>query len=326
VGEWLEGGAAPPAIANVSGLEAQLTLQREAAKRLRTQREAAGALELDTIEAQPVAKNGKVVDVVLTRKGLARDLIEDFMIAANVSIAKYLEAHGSSGIRRVVREPERWARIVELAARYGTTLPAAPDALSLSKFLIARRAADPLRFPDLSLAVVKLLGPGEYALDRPGKDPGPHFALAAHDYTHATAPNRRYADLVTQRLVKAVFTAQPQPYTDDELSALAAHCTEREDAERKVERTMRKVAAALLLEHRIGQSFDGIVTGNTQSGMFVRLIAPPAEGRLVHAQPGVDVGDRIRVKLVSANPTRGFIDFQFEAVEDHSSTGRGAQR
>lgn len=333
VGQWLEGeegggsgsgakASAPPAIADVAGLEDQLRLQREAARRLKAQRDAAGALELDTIEARPVAKDGRIVDLALTRKNLARDLIEDFMIAANVAIAKFLEAHGSSGIRRVVREPERWARIVELAQRYGTTLPSEPDPVALSKFLAARRVADPLRFPDLSLSVVKLLGPGEYALDRPGKDPGGHFGLAAHDYTHATAPNRRYADLVTQRLVKAVLAGAQQPYSDDELTQIAAHCTEREDAARKVERTVRKIAAALLLGDRIGQSFDGIVTGNNQNGVFVRLLSPPAEGRLVHGDTGVDVGDRVRVRLVHVNPDKGFIDFHVLNVEGHAPDGK----
>lgn len=312
VGRWLDGSDPPPALARVAALDAQLRLQREAARRLKAERQRAGALELETIEATPIVKDGAVVDLALTRKSLARDLIEDFMIAANVSIARFLEDHGSSGIRRVVREPERWGRIAALAREHGGSLPATPDSVALARFLAERRAADPLRFPDLSLAVVKLLGPGAYALDRPGRDPGGHFGLAAHDYSHATAPNRRYADLVTQRLVKAVLAGAPQPYTNGELAAIAAHCTEREDAARKVERAMRKTAAALLLADQIGHEFDAIVTGASPKGTFVRLLRPPAEGRVVRGERGMDVGDRVRVRLVSVRPDPGYIDFAGE--------------
>src|SRR6185437_6024320 len=198
------------------------------------------------------------------------------------------------------------------AARYGTTLPAEPDSLSLAKFLAARHTADPERFPDLSLAIVKLMGSGIYARDLPGKDPGGHFGLATHDYSHATAPNRRYADLVTQRLVKAVLAGAPAPYSNDELTSIAARCTEREDAENKVERTVRKTAAALLLSDRIGESFDGIVTGATSHGTFVRIIHPPAEGMVLRNHEGFDVGDKVRVKLVGADPYKGFIDFEWQ--------------
>jgi exoribonuclease-2 len=288
----------------------QLKLQHEASQRLKAERVRNGALELDTIEATPVAKDGRIVDLKVVHKNLARDLIEDFMIASNVAIAKFLEAKGRSGIRRVVREPERWGRIVELAGRYGATLPAEPDSLALAKFLATRRQADPDLFPDLSLAIVKLLGPGIYALDLPGKDPGGHFGLATHDYSHATAPNRRYADLVTQRLVKAALADQPAPYTNDELANIAAHCTEREDAENKVERTVRKTAAALLLSDDVGESFDAIVTGAGPKGTFVRTIRPPAEGMVVSQHRGFDVGDKVRVKLVSADPEKGYIDFE----------------
>lgn len=232
------------------------------------------------------------------------------MIASNVAIAKFLEARGRSGIRRVVREPERWGRIVELASRYGTTLPAEPDSLALANFLATRRKADPDRFPDLSLAIVKLMGPGIYALDLPGKDPGGHFGLATHDYSHATAPNRRYADLVTQRLVKAALANAPAPYSNDALAAVADRCTEREDAENKVERTVRKTAAAVLLSGDVGQTFDAIVTGANQKGTFVRTIKPPAEGMVVSNHAGFDVGDKVRVKLVSTDPEKGFIDFE----------------
>ncbi len=310
VGAYLDGEAPPEKIASKRVILDQLKLQNEASKRLKAERIRNGALELDTIEATPVAKDGKIVDLKITHKNAARDLIEDFMIASNVAIAKFLEAQGRSGIRRVVREPERWNRIVELASRYGSSLPDTPDSLALAKFLIERRAADPLRFPDLSLSIVKLMGPGIYALDLPGKDPGGHFGLATHDYSHATAPNRRYADLVTQRLVKAALAKTPAPYSDDELRDVAARCTEREDAENKVERRVRKTAAALLLRDRIGQSFDGIVTGASEKGTYVRTFKPPAEGMVVRNKEGFDVGDKVRVKLVNADPTKGFIDFE----------------
>ena len=310
VGEWLAGGNVPDKINGNAVLSNQLKLQRDASQRLKAERLRNGALELETIEATPVAKDGRIVDLKVIHKNQARDLIEDFMIASNVAIAKFLEARGRSGIRRVVREPERWGRIVELAKRYGTTLPTDPDPLALAKFLAERRDADPERFPDLSLSIVKLMGPGIYALDLPGKDPGGHFGLATHDYSHATAPNRRYADLVTQRLVKATLADQPAPYTNEELASVAARCTEREDAENKVERTIRKTAAALLLRDRIGETFDAIVTGANEKGTFVRTIRPPAEGMVVRQQQGFDVGDRVRVKLVGADPNRGFIDFE----------------
>jgi exoribonuclease-2 len=310
VGAFLAGEAPPPKIANNKTILDQLKLQNDASKRLKSERIRNGALELETIEATPVAKDGKIVDLKLTHKNAARDLIEDFMIASNVAIAKFLEAKGRSGIRRVVREPERWGRIVELAKRYGSSLPEQPDSLALAKFLIERRAADAVRFPDLSLSIVKLMGPGIYALDLPGKDPGGHFGLATHDYSHATAPNRRYADLVTQRLVKAALASTPAPYTDDELRDVAARCTEREDAENKVERRVRKTAAALLLRDKVGQSFDGIVTGANDKGTYVRTFRPPAEGMVVRHKEGFDVGDKVRVKLVNADPNRGFIDFE----------------
>lgn len=232
------------------------------------------------------------------------------MIAANVAIAQYLADESRSAIRRVVRVPKRWPRIVALAATFGSTLPPTPDVPALAAFLAARRAADPLRFPDLSLSIVKLLGPGEYVLDKAGKaDDEGHFGLAAHDYSHATAPNRRYADLVTQRLVKAAIAKTPAPYTDDELAAIAKLCTERENAANRVERTARKAAAALLLEHRIGAVFDAIVTGVNRDGTYVRLLSPPAEGRVTKGEAGMDVGERVRVKLLATDAVRGYIDF-----------------
>jgi ribonuclease R len=311
VGTWLEGrGPVPSVVAARPGLEEQLWLQDRAASLLKTLRRQAGALEFDTVEASAVGQNGKVQSITVTRKNRARDLIEDFMIAANVAIAQYLAEQQRSAIRRVVRVPRRWERIVTLAAIYGSTLPATPDPRALADFLAVRRAADPLRFPDLSLSIVKLLGPGEYVLDRPGAaDDEGHFGLAAHDYSHATAPNRRYADLVTQRLVKAAIAGAPAPYTDGELAAIATLCTERENAANRVERVARKAAAALLLEHRIGSVFDAIVTGVNEDGTYVRLLSPPAEGRVVRGEAGMDVGERVRVKLLATDAGRGFIDF-----------------
>ena len=312
VGPWLEGrGPAPEKIARDDALEAQLWLQDRAASLLKRSREQAGALEFDTIEATPVAKDGKVESLAVTRKNRARDLIEDFMIGANVAIAQYLAEQNRSAIRRVVRVPKRWDRIVVIAKQYGVTLPAEPDAKALSDFLGARRAADPLRFPDLSLTIVKLLGPGEYVLDKPGPaDDQGHFGLAAHDYSHATAPNRRYADLVTQRLVKAAIAGAPAPYSDDELAAIATQCTQREDAANRVERVTRKAAAAILLANRIGSVFDAIVTGVNKDGTYVRLLSPPAEGRVMRGEQGMDVGERVRVRLTHTDPRRGFIDFE----------------
>jgi exoribonuclease-2 len=300
----------PEKVRATPGLEEQVWLQDRAASLLKQVRERAGALEFETIEARAVGKDGKVEAITVTRKNRARDVIEDFMVAANVAIAQYLGDAGRSAIRRVVRVPKRWPRIVAIAATSGTVLPEQPDAPALAAFLATRRAADPLRFPDLSLSIVKLLGPGEYVLDRPGvADDVGHFGLAAHDYSHATAPNRRYADLVTQRLVKAAIAGTPAPYSDDELAAIATRCTERENAANRVERVARKAAAALLLEHRLGSVFDAIVTGVNKDGTYVRLLSPPAEGRVVRGEQGMDVGERVRVKLLSSDASRGFIDF-----------------
>jgi exoribonuclease-2 len=312
VGPWLEGhGPEPEKLVPDDALEAQLWLQDKAASLLKRVREQAGALEFDRIEATAVAKDGKVESLAVTRKNRARDLIEDFMIAANIAIAQILAERGRSAIRRVVRVPRRWDRIVEVARQYGFTLPEQPDARALSSFLGQRRAADPMRFPELSLAIVKLLGPGEYVLDKPGpSDDLPHFGLAATDYTHATAPNRRYADLVTQRLVKAAIAGAPPPYSDDELAAIAQQCTERENAANRVERSVRKSAAAELLAHRIGSVFQAIVTGVKKDGTYVRFLSPPAEGRVVRGEQGMDVGERVKVRLVRTDPERGHIDFE----------------
>jgi VacB/RNase II family 3'-5' exoribonuclease len=312
VGQWLTGGAIPEELSAIPGLADQVRLQDELARRLRSRRHECGALDLETIEARPVTSaRGEVIDIEVTRKNRARDLIEDFMIAANVAIAGFLEARRMPSIRRIVRVPRRWSRLVEVAKQYGDTLPDAPSSLALSEFLHRRRAADPDSFGDLSLSVVKLLGGGEYAVERPWEPDGEegHFGLAVDDYSHTTAPNRRYADLVMQRLMKATLAGLAAPYTAEELDAIAARCTEMESAARKVERTMRKVVAATLLERRVGEMFDAIVTGVNQNGTYARLTHPPAEGRVVRGERGLDVGDRVRVRLIDVNVAKGFIDF-----------------
>lgn len=309
VGAWLEGGAAPAKVAASTDLQAQLRLQHDVASVLRTARRQHGALDIDTIETQPVLLNDQVVDLVRQQKNPATELIEDFMIAANGVVARLLEAKRIASIRRVVRVPKRWDRIVALAAELGGHLPDVPDPKALNDFLTARKAADPDRFADLSLAVIKLLGPGEYVLERPGEPSEGHFGLAVQDYTHSTAPNRRYADLVSQRLLKAMLAGQPSPYADEALEAIADRCTKMEDAARKVEREMSKHIAALAMSHRVGEIFDAIVTGVTPKGTFVRVLAPHVEGLLASGAQGVDVGDRLRVRLTRTDPDRGFIDF-----------------
>ena len=308
VGPWLEGDAdAPPKVAASSDLAAQLKLQDEAAHALREARHKLGALTFDRVELQAVVDDGQVRDVVARGHNRAAQLIEDFMIAANEVMARTLRAAGVTSIRRIVRDPERWPRMVELAEAHGEKLPPTPDAAALNALLVRRRAADPAHFPDLSLAVLKLMGPGEYAIMRPGETGLEHFALAAHDYTHFTAPNRRFADLVTQRLLKGI--GGKAPYPDDELEAIAQNCTLKENAARKVQRDMIKRLAAVALAKRVGQIFPAIVTGVTPKGVFVRSSDPPVEGKLVRGEQDLDVGDRLRVKLLATDPARGFIDF-----------------
>ena len=309
VGPWLQGEApVPPRVAEVAGLEAQLRLQDRATRALRAARERAGALVLRTLEPRPVMSDGRVLDLETIPDSRSRELIEDLMVAANGVMARLLDASPRSSLARVVRRPKRWDRIVALAHEKGTALPSEPDGVALSRFLERQRTTDPLHFPDLSLAVVKLLGPGEYVLRPAGKDSPGHFGLAANDYSHSTAPNRRYPDLITQRLVKAMLAGAPAPYIDGELDGIAQHCTRMEAATRKLERLMRKVIAALLLHDRAGDVFDGLVTGVTEHGTFVRLLKPPAEGRVVKGEKGMDVGDRVRVRLLATDPERGFID------------------
>jgi exoribonuclease-2 len=311
VAAWLEGhGPAPAPIAGVKGLDDNLRTQDQVAQKIKAFRHEHGALDLETIEARPVFVEDEIRDLAIERKNRAKELIEDFMIAANGVTARYLEAKGLASLRRVVRAPKRWDRIMEVAAHYGVHLPAQPDPKALAQFLAQRRVADPLRFPDLSLTIVKLLGPGEYVVEFPGDAAPGHFGLAVRDYTHSTAPNRRYPDLITQRLLKAALGTVPAPYGRDELTELAHHCTLKEDDANKVERRVGKSAAALLLVSRIGEQFDAIATGASEKGTWVRVLHPPVDGRLVDGFEGVDVGNRLRVQLVRADVEQGFIDFK----------------
>ena len=310
VGPWLEGKAAPPhKVAASPALAKQLHLQDEAAQILLEERHSLGALNIDRVEAEAVLSDGHVQGINTRQKNRASELIENFMVAANGVMARTLTNAGVSSIRRVVRTPERWPRIVELAAQSGGKLPSEPDSKALNQFLAERKAADPVHYADLSLAVVKLMGPGEYVLAKPGGEQPGHFALAANDYTHSTAPNRRFADTVTQRLIKAVIAHKPAPYSDQQLDSIAHNCTLKENAARKVERIMNKRIAAVALHPRIGDTFDAVVTGVTPKGVFVRVLNPPAEGLLTTGQQGVDVGDQLRVQLVNTDPVRGYIDF-----------------
>jgi exoribonuclease-2 len=310
LGAWLEGkGPIPPKVTAVPGLESNLRQQDAAAQALKRRRHELGALTLETIEARPVFEDDTLRDLAEQHPNRATELIEDFMVAANGVVARFLAANKLSSVRRVVRIPAKWPRIVDLAAQTGHRLPENPDAVALEEWLLRRRAEDPQHFPDLSLAVVKLLGRGEYIVERPGQVATGHFGLAVQDYTHSTAPNRRFPDLVAQRIVKAALAREPAPYTNGELESIAFRCTEREDAANKVERLVRKAAAALLLQSHIGERFDGIVTGASEKGTWVRVRRPPVEGRLERGGEGLDVGDHVRVKLIHTDPTRGFIDF-----------------
>ena len=310
VGAWLDGsGPSPAKVAASAELAAQLKLQDAAAQRMVGGRFQHGALDLETIETRPELKGDQPVDIVSQQKNRATSLIEEFMVAANGVAARTFEDAGVASIRRIVRTPKRWDRIVEVAQGLGTTLPAAPDSKALNDFLLAQKQKDPDHFPDLSLAVIKLMGPGEYVLVKPNEPSPGHFGLAVQDYTHSTAPNRRFPDIVTQRLMKALLAKAPAPYTEDDLNAIAQRCTLMEDASRKVERDMQKRIAAVVLHPRIGQSFPAIVTGVNQYGTFVRTLNPHVDGMLVRGGKGLDVGDKVTVKLISTDPQRGFIDF-----------------
>jgi VacB/RNase II family 3'-5' exoribonuclease len=310
VGAWLEGsGPKPSAISAVAGMDRQLQTQDRVAQLLRQVRRARGALDLQTIEAQPVFDAGKLSDLKPDEPNRAKQLIEEFMVAANGVTAQFLTGRRFSALRRVLRTPKRWDRIVALAAQKGEQLPAEPSAPALNAFLVKRREAEPETYPDLSLSVIKLLGSGEYMLDKPGQAIEGHFGLAVMDYTHSTAPNRRFPDLITQRIIKAALTGQAAPYADAELQDLAAHCTEQEHNAAKVERAVNKSAAASLLAPRIGAQFDAIVTGASDKGTWVRISSPLTEGKVVKGFEGLDVGDRLRVTLLHTDVARGFIDF-----------------
>ncbi len=311
VAAWLDGkGEAPEGVTAVEGLAENLRIQDGVAQNMKMFRHIHGALTLETIESHPVFEDDMLMDLQKEKKNRANDVIEDFMIAANGVTARYLSSKMFPSLRRVVHVPKRWDRIVEIAAEVGFSLPAAPDPKALELFLVKQRNADPLGFPDLSLSIIKLLGPGEYIAEFPGETDEGHFGLAVKDYAHSTAPNRRYPDLITQRLLKAAIAAHPVPYEKDDLASLAKHCTEEEDAVKKVERQVEKSAAAMLLESRIGERFDGIVTGAASKGTWVRIFHPPIEGRLIHGFEGADVGHRIQVQLVHTDVERGFIDFK----------------
>lgn len=310
VAAWLDGeGPEPAAIAAVPGLADNLRLQDRVAQRLREERHRHGALDLETIRPRAVFEGEEIRELAVDRENRAKQLIEDFMIAANGTTARFLDSRGLPSLRRVVRSPERWQRIVRVAEEHGDSLPGAPDSAALEAFLVRQRRRDPLRFPDLSLTVVKLMGSGEYVVEAPGASAPGHFGLAVRDYTHSTAPNRRYPDLVTQRQLKAALAGATPAYDAAELGELATHCTRQDDAANKVERQVQKSAAALLLENRVGDRFDGIVTGASEKGTWVRIFHPAVEGRVVHGWDGMDVGERVRVKLVGTDVERGFIDF-----------------
>ncbi len=310
VSAWIEGqGVLPAAAVAVPGMDVQLRTQDALAQQLRAARHTEGSLEFETFQPRAVFEGERVVSIAQQVQNRARQLIEEIMIATNGCAARYLASKGGASLRRVVRSPERWLRIVSLANEYGETLPPEPDAKALEAFLVKRRKADPLRFPDLSLVIVKLMGRGEYVVEAHGGLPIGHFGLAVRDYTHSTAPNRRFPDLVTLRLIKAALAGTPPPYSNAELGQLAVHCTQQEDAAQKVERHMRKSDAALVLESRIGQRFEGLVTGSSSSGVWVRVFSPPAEGRVVSREAGLKVGDKVQVELVGTNVERGFIDF-----------------
>jgi VacB/RNase II family 3'-5' exoribonuclease len=311
VAAWLEKQSGLPGeISAVPGLAENLQLQDHAAQSMKQLRHLHGALSLETIEAKPVFDGDQIRTLEMEQKNRAKEIIENFMIAANGVTARYLSACGFPSIRRVVRTPKRWERIVEIAKDNKYELPKRPDSKALEEFLVKQKAVDPIRFPDLSLTVIKLMGAGEYLAELPGGHAPGHFGLAVKDYAHSTAPNRRYPDLLTQRLLKAALEGQKTPYSKAELDVLAAHCTEAENAANKVERSVEKSAAALLLESRIGEQFDSVVTGASKKGTWVRLLSIPIEGKLVHGYEGLDVGHRLRVQLISVNVQKGYIDFK----------------
>jgi exoribonuclease-2 len=310
VSAWMEGQSdLPEPASRIAGMNVQLRMQDELAQKLRVLRRAQGSLEFETFQPRASFEGDRITSIRQQPQNRARQLIEEFMIATNGCTARFLVAQGGSSLRRVVRSPERWLRIVQVASGYGVTLPNQPDGKALEAFLAHQHQVDPLRFPDLSLVIVKLMGSGEYVVERPHEIPTGHFGLAVQDYMHSTAPNRRFPDLITLRLLKAALAGKKSPYSNVELDELAAHCTMQEDAAQKVERQVRKSEAALLLHSRIGQHFDGLVTGINDKGVWVRIFEPPAEGRLMGDLPELKVGQPVRVRLVSTSVERGFINF-----------------
>lgn len=307
-GEFLDNKA--ELSSKIAGLAEQIRLQDKVADRLRAVRTRAGALEFGTVEATATKRAGEVYELIVKQKNQARRLIENLMITANVLTAEFLENQNYPALERIVKKPERWQRIVELAATFGEKLPQQPDSRALSDFLERRRHADPTHFPDLSVSVVKLIGAGDYAVAVPGAENNGHFGLAVGDYAHSTAPNRRYADLIAQRLIKAAIKNAPAPYSIAGLDRIARRCNDRQSAARKVERKMRKIVAAQVLSRKIGDCFAGIVTGVSRKGVFVRLLDPPAEGKIVVNENGVDVGDRVHVRLIKTDAEQGFVDFE----------------
>ena len=311
VAAWLEGkGLMPEAVEAVPGLAENLRIQDRVAQTLKALRHEHGALDLQTLEARPVFTGDEIQDLRVDERNRAQEIIEDFMIAANGVAARFLHGKKVPSLRRMVRSPKRWERIVEIATQHNSQLPAEPDSRALAHFLAEQKAADPLRFPDLSLCIIKLLGPGEYVVEIPGDTASGHFGLAVRDYTHSTAPNRRFPDLITQRILKVALGGSPMSYSQDELVELARHCTEKEDDANKVERLVAKSAAAMLLSLRIGDDFEAICTGAADKGTWVRIFHPSVEGRLLYGYEGVDVGNRLKVRLIHTDVEKGFIDFK----------------
>ncbi len=313
VGAWLDENAdAPEAFTEIEGLREQILLQKEAAQRLYKFRRDKGALEFETVESEAVKEDDKIVDLRSVFSNSAQMIIENLMIAANVETAEFLESKNLPSIRRVVKTPARWNGIREIARKFGADLPETPDSRSLSEFLEQRKAADALHFPDLSLSIIKLLGAGEYVVQTSDEETEGHFGLAVRDYAHSTAPNRRYPDLIVQRLLKSATRNEPSPYSVDELKNIAAKCNERESAARKIERQMRKTVAANVMQNRIGQKFEAIVTGITPSGTFARILRPPVDGRIVRGEENLEVGKQIIVRVIDTDVEKGFIDFARE--------------
>ena len=309
VAAWLEGKEAVPLAINAA-ITDNLRIQDTVAQKLRVKRHLRGALELQTLEARPVFTGDEIKGLQVDETNRAKQIIEDFMIAANDVTALFLKDKQIPSLRRVVRSPKRWDRIVEIAAQYNAQLPSEPDSKALADFLTKQKVADPIRFPDLSLIIIKLLGSGEYVVEMPNETVPGHFGLAVKDYTHSTAPNRRFPDLITQRILKTTLGGLPASYNKAELIELAKHCTSKEDDANKVERIVAKSAAAMLLSSRIGERFDAICTGAADKGTWVRIFQPPVEGRLLHGYQGIDVGNRLKVKLIHIDVNQGFIDFE----------------